>query len=122
MNAADTGQSGGTFTMDGAVWAGGEHGGYTLTKAGAGRTGADDHYVDRAMASLKERAAASGAEAEWAHSYLDAMANTLIPAGGNSPWQVTILRGTGPVTMCEGQPPPQRQRLNGYFQFRLDCN
>lgn len=74
MNAADTGTSAGMFNMEGAVRAEGEDGEYTLTKTGKGRASADGHYADRAMASLKERAAGSGAAAEWARTYIDALA------------------------------------------------
>lgn len=74
MNAADTGTSAGTFTMAGAIRADGEDGEYTLIKTGTGRAGADGHYADRAMASLKERAAGNGAAAEWARTYIDALA------------------------------------------------
>jgi hypothetical protein len=63
------------FSMDGAVRTDGSDGGYTLTKTGTGKGGADDQYADQAMASLKKKAAGSGPQADWARTYLDAMAS-----------------------------------------------
>jgi hypothetical protein len=61
--------------MDGAVRTDGSDGEYTLTKTGTGKGGPDNQYADRAIASLKQKAAGSGPQTDWARTYLDAMAN-----------------------------------------------
>lgn len=63
------------FNMDGATRTEGQDGEFTLTKTGTGKGSPDDQYADRAMASLKEQAAGSGPQADWARTYLDAMKN-----------------------------------------------
>lgn len=73
MKTAEADASAGFFTMEGAIRTEGMDGSYSLTKTGTGKAGPDNLYLDRAMASLKEKAAGSGARAEWARTFLDAM-------------------------------------------------
>jgi len=63
----------GMFTMDGATRTENSDGGYSLTKTGTGRAVAEGTYEDRAIANLQKQAAGTGAKADWARSYLDAM-------------------------------------------------